>query len=100
MVQQSVIFKQLARVQRLLRRVEREFDVYRTALTPVDEASMEHIDIEGHVDSALPSRDLGEVRYPELNGPLAKREDPVKRYSAKEIDGELLFGLTEDLEVR
>lgn len=52
--------------ERLLQRVQREVRSHRTAdLLAHDEAHV-YVDDEGYVDHALPSRDAGEIRAPEL----------------------------------
>ena len=57
-------------VQRLLQRVEHEVGVHRAADPPADDAPGEDVDDEGHVQPALPGRDVGEVRDPQLVRPL------------------------------
>jgi hypothetical protein len=55
--------------------------VHRAALAPADDAPAEHVHHERHVDPALPGRDIGEVRDPELVRPLGTElpVDPVQR---------------------
>jgi len=60
----------LARVQRLLQRVEHEVGVHRGADPPADDVAGEHVDDEGDVDEVLPGRDLGEVRHPQPVRPI------------------------------
>ena len=55
-----------ARVQRLPQRVEHEVGLYRAVDSPADDVSGKDIDDEGHVHEALPGRDLGEIRNPQL----------------------------------
>ena len=78
---QGVVALGLPGVQRLLQRVEHEVGVHRTAHPPADDAPGEHVDDEGHVQPALPGRDVGEVRHPELIRPLGLELpiDPVQR---------------------
>ena len=65
----------------LLQRVEHEVRLHRTADPPAHDAAREHVDDEGNVHEALPGRDVGEVRDPELFGPLGTELpiDPVQR---------------------
>lgn len=49
----------LARVQRLLQRVEHEVSPRRRRSAPPDDPAREDINDEGHVDEALPSGDVG-----------------------------------------
>lgn len=58
-------------VQGLLQRVEHEVGLHRAADPPADDAPREDIDDEGHVYEALPGRDVGEVRHPQLVGPIS-----------------------------
>ena len=60
----------LARVQRLLQRIEHEVRSHRTAYAPAHNAPGEDVDDEGHVQPALPGRDVGKVRDPQLIGPI------------------------------
>ena len=63
MVDQFVPFG-LTRVQRLLQCVEHEVGPHRAAAPPADDAPSEDVDDEGHVDKALPGRDVGEIADP------------------------------------
>jgi len=55
----------------LLQRVEHEVCLHGTALAPTHDATAEHVNDEGHIDPALPGRDVGEVRDPQLIGSLS-----------------------------
>jgi len=55
----------------LLQRVEHEVCLHGTALAPTHDATAEHVNDEGHIDPALPGRDVGEVRDPQLIGALS-----------------------------
>ena len=44
--------------------IEDEVGGHRTAHAPADDAPCEHVHDEGHVQPALPGRDIGEVRHP------------------------------------
>ena len=52
-----------------------------SALAPTHDAAAEHVNDEGHIDPALPGRDVGEVRDPQLIGPISPELaiDPIKR---------------------
>lgn len=63
-------------MQRLFQRVEHEIGVHRTTDPPADDAPGKPVDVEGHLQPALPSRDMGEVRAPELIGSM-RLELPV-----------------------
>ena len=54
-----------ALVQSLFQRVEDKAGMGGPADPPADDPSGEGVDDEGHVDEALPGRDVGEVRQPE-----------------------------------
>jgi hypothetical protein len=71
----------LARIQRLLQRVEHEVGVHRAADAPAHDGPRVHVDHEGHVDEALPGRHIGEVRDPQLIRPLGQElpVHPVQR---------------------
>jgi hypothetical protein len=65
-VHQLAIALGAPRIQRLLQRVEHEVGLHGTADPPAHDATREHIDDEGDVHEALPSRHVGEVRHPQL----------------------------------
>ena len=67
--QAAVILEVAAVIQSLLQRIEHELGVHRTALAPTHDAPAEHVHHERHVDQPA-GRDVGEVRDPELVGPL------------------------------
>ena len=78
---QGIVLSGLARMQGLLQRIEHEVGVHRTTDPPADDAPGKHIDHEGHIQPALPGRDVGEVRDPELVGPIGLELalDPILR---------------------
>jgi hypothetical protein len=80
-VDQAAVTLGLAGVQGLLQRIEHEVRAHRTAHAPAHDAPGEHVDDEGHVQPALPGRDIGEVRYPQLVRPLGLElpVDPIQR---------------------
>ena len=59
------------RVQRLLQRIEHEVGLHGAADSPADDAPRVDINDEGHVYEALPGRDVGEVRHPQLVGSIS-----------------------------
>ena len=69
-VHQGAVTLAPTRVQRLLQGIEDEVGLHRTADPPTDDAPREDIDHEGHVHEALPGRDVGEVRHPQLVRPI------------------------------
>jgi hypothetical protein len=81
MTDQAPVTLRLAGVQRLLQRIEHEVRAHRTAHPPTHDAPCVHVDHEGHIQPALPGRDVGEVRDPELIGPVGPEHtvDPVQR---------------------
>ena len=58
---QAAIALRLPGVQGLLQRIEYEVRAHRTAHSPAHDATGEHVDDEGHVQPALPGRDVREV---------------------------------------
>ena len=83
MVDQGFLGTRLAGVQCLLQRIEHEVRVHGTADAPAHDASGKHVDNEGDVQPALPGRDIGEVRDPQLIGTLSLELpiDPIQRAS-------------------
>lgn len=63
-------------VQGLLLRIEHEVRLYGAAHAPAYDLPGKDIDYKGHVQPALPGRDVGQVRDPQLVGPLGL-EHPV-----------------------
>jgi len=57
-------------MERLLQRLKDEIHGHRPTDPPADDAAGEHINDEGHIDEALPSRYVGEVRDPQWIRPL------------------------------
>ena len=53
-------------MQRLLERIEHQLRAHRGVRTPADDPPREHVDDERDVHEAIPRRDVGEVRDPEL----------------------------------
>src|SRR5664279_2570409 len=66
MMNQAAVPLWLTRPERLFQGVEYEVRSHRTADPPAHDAPGEHIDHEGHVQPALPSRHIGEIRNPQL----------------------------------
>lgn len=65
----------------LLKGIEDKARLCRPARPPADDATSEDVDDKGHVDEALPGRDIGEIRNPQ---PVRRRGfelavHPVKR---------------------
>lgn len=80
MDQGSVTFR-LAGVERLLQGIEHEVGPHRPADPPPDNATGKDVDDEGNIDESLPSRDVGEIRDPQLVWPIRLELpiDPVQR---------------------
>jgi hypothetical protein len=70
-----------ALVQGLLKRVEHEVRLHDGADPPAQDAPCEHVDDDGHVQPALPRRDVREVPNPQLVGVIRIEYpvDPVQR---------------------
>src|SRR5471032_1214067 len=81
MMNQGVVALRLAGVQRLFQGIQDEVGAHRTADAPGYDAPRKHINHKGHIDKALPGRDVGEVGHPELIGSLCLElaMDPVQR---------------------
>ena len=81
MVRQCAIPLRLPGVQGLLQGIQNKVRVHGTAHPPTHNAPGVHVDDKGHVQPALPGRDIGEVRDPELIGPIGFEDpiDPVQR---------------------
>ena len=77
----AAVMRRLACVERLLQRIKHEVGAHRRADAPAYDAPGEHVDDEGHVNPALPGRDIGEVRHPQLVRTLGPEVpvDPVQR---------------------
>lgn len=80
MVNQGAVTLRLARVECLFQCIENEVGLHRAADAPANDASGEHVNDEGHVEPALPGRDVGEIRHPKLVRPLGLELpiDPVQ----------------------
>lgn len=76
---QAAIAPRLTGIEGLLQGVEHEVGPHRIADSPARDAPGIHIDDEGHLQPALPSRDIREVADPQLVGPLCSKlpVDPV-----------------------
>ena len=61
-------------------RPDTEVRAHGAADPPAHYAPGIHIDHKGHVEPALPGRDIGEVRYPQLVGPISLElaMDPIQ----------------------
>lgn len=59
-----------AGLPRLFQGIQDEVGAHRTADAPSNDASCKDINHKGHIDKALPGRDVGEIGHPELIGPL------------------------------
>jgi hypothetical protein len=70
MVDQCVSSFWLTRVQGLLKCVEDKVRRHGSADTPTDDAPSKHVNHEGDVEPSLPGRNVGEIRDPELIGPI------------------------------
>jgi len=67
---QGVITLWLAGVQRLFQGIQDEVGSHRTDDAPAHDAPGKDINHKGHIDKALPGRDVGEIGCPELIGAL------------------------------
>ena len=67
---QSVLLVRSALVKGLFERIQNEVRARGTRYAPADDAPSEHVDDEGDEHEALPSRDIGKVRDPQLIGPI------------------------------
>jgi hypothetical protein len=78
---QSAVALGLAYVQGLLKTIQNEVGLHRSADSPADNAPSEDINDEGNAEPALPGRKVREVRHPELVLPLDMElpADPVQR---------------------
>lgn len=78
---QATIMLRLARIERLFQCIKDEVGSHRRADAPTHDASGKHVDDKGHVQPALPGRDVGEVRDPQLVRALGPELpiDPVQR---------------------
>ena len=66
MVDQAIGELWLASIERLLQRIEYEARLHGTAHAPTYDTSGKYVNDEGHVQPALPSRNMGKVRNPLL----------------------------------
>ena len=60
----------LTGVERLLQCVQHEVRRHASTHSPANDAPGEHVDHEGHIQPALPGRNTGEIRNPELVRPI------------------------------
>ena len=81
MVNQAAVPFRLACVQRLLQCVEYEVRAHRAAHPPSHDAPGVHVNDKDHVQPALPGRNVGEIRDPELVRPVRFElaVEPVQR---------------------
>ena len=70
MMDQGIVALRLPGVERLFQGIEHEVRVHGTADPPAHDAPGKHINDEGDIEPALPGRDVGEVRHPELVGTI------------------------------
>jgi hypothetical protein len=79
LMNKGVITFGLSVVQSLLQRIEHKVCPHGAALTPTHDPTRIHVNHKGHVLQALALRDVGEVRHPQLIGPvcLDLQVDPV-----------------------
>ena len=73
MVSQGPIVLGAPCIQDLLQGIEHEVRAHGAAHPPAHDAPGVHVDHEGHVQPALPGRDVGEVRDPQLVRPIRER---------------------------
>jgi hypothetical protein len=78
---QAAVALGLAVVERLIQGIQNKVRAHRVAHASAHDAPRVHVDHEGHVQPALPGADVGEVRDPELVGPIGLEDsiDPVQR---------------------
>lgn len=67
---QAIRADRLARVERLLERVEHEVRLHRGRRFPAHDATGEDVDDEGDIDPSLPLRDVGEIADPQSVRPI------------------------------
>ncbi len=81
MVDQRTFALGLPVIQGLLRCVQHEVRAHGSAYAPAHDAPGVHVDHEGHVQPALPSRNVGEVRDPQLVRLIGLEHtvDPIRR---------------------
>ncbi len=80
-VNERAIALRLTGIQSLLERVQNEVGAHRIAHTPPNDAAGKDVDHEGDIQPALPSRNVGEVRDPQLVRPGGAELsiDPIQR---------------------
>ncbi|EAA20200.1 hypothetical protein, partial [Plasmodium yoelii yoelii] len=80
-VNQGIGAFRLPGVQGLLQCVQDEVGPHRMTDPPAHNAPGKHVNHEGHIQPALPGRDVGEVRHPQLIGTihLELPVDPIQR---------------------
>jgi len=68
-------------VERLFQGIQNKVHAHRVAYASAHDAPRVHVDHEGHVQPTLSDADVGEVRGPELVGPIGLEDaiDPVQR---------------------
>src|SRR5690606_4120122 len=70
MMDQRLVSRWPAVMQCLFQCVQNKIRLHAVADTPADNAPGKYIHHEGHIEPALPSRDISEVRYPKLVGAI------------------------------
>jgi hypothetical protein len=67
--------------------VQNEVCSHRRTDAPTDNPPGEHVDHEGHIEPALPRRDIGEIKNPELVWPVCPElpVDPIQRARSRRI---------------
>jgi len=86
-VNQVLRIARLTGVKGLLQGVEHEVGGHGAADAPAHDTPGEHVDNKGHIQPALPGRDIGEVRDPELIGSIRGElaVDPIQRTRRRPI---------------
>jgi len=85
MVDQRAIVLRPSGIQRLLQCIEHEVRGHGRAHAPTHDAPSVDVDDEGHVQPALPGRDVSEVRDPELVGAICAElpVDAIERATSR-----------------
>ncbi|MGF6936755.1 hypothetical protein OKW41_005917 [Paraburkholderia sp. UCT70] len=75
------------RIKCLFKCIQNEASSHRRTDAPTDNPSGKHVDHERHVEPALPRRDIGEIKNPELVWPVCPDlpVDPIQRARGRRI---------------